>query len=494
MKGSRWRPTAIQPRSIAFRLIAAVLAVEFAAWLMAVALSFGYERHMHFRALGAVIHGHAEAIFGAVQEDANDNLQLMWADVHTPPDHYYEVFDEHGRLLGQSPNWEGIPLTEAPLEEDHHRPPFFFRTIHGHETMLLRWQGMRSIDADEPGRTRQASATVVYGIPTRKIWESIQETVEFYALCGVGLMLVTGPLIAWLLHHGLRPLRQLATLASGVSVNSWSFEPPPSAYKTPELAPLTHALQNVLQRLEKSFEQQRVFVSDAAHELKTAVAVVKSSLQLLGLKPRTVEEYKVGLERCLADCARLEEIVGKMLTLAREESTAPAQTIEARSDLAYNLGQTLEQLKTAAELRKVSMSLTVPMEGNNEAEIPVGISLEDSSLLFLNLLLNALQHSPAESSVETRLAVEEANHAQYAVVEIADHGDGIAAEALPHVFDRFYRGDPSRNRNTGGTGLGLAIAKAVAERARGSIAIASTPGQGTTVTVRLPMASKTPSV
>jgi signal transduction histidine kinase len=116
--------------------------------------------------------------------------------------------------------------------------------------------------------------------------------VEFYAAGSILLLLVTGPLIAWLLHRGLLPLRQLAALAGEVSVDSWQFSPPASARLTPELAPLTRAIENVLSRLERSFMQQRTFVSDAAHELKTAVAVIKSSLQLLGMKQRKPQEYQ----------------------------------------------------------------------------------------------------------------------------------------------------------------------------------------------------------
>jgi signal transduction histidine kinase len=134
--------------------------------------------------------------------------------------------------------------------------------------------------------------------------------------------MVTGPLIAWLLHRGLLPVRQLATLASDVSVDDrGTLIRRRARAMTPELAPLTEALESVLQRLERSFLQQKTFLSDAAHELKTAVAVVKSSLQLLNMKRRTGVEYKAGLERCLGDCQRLEEIVAKMLTLAREESS-----------------------------------------------------------------------------------------------------------------------------------------------------------------------------
>ncbi len=117
---------------------------------------------------------------------------------------------------------------------------------------------------------------------------------HFYAFGSLLLLLITGPLIAWVLHRGLLPLRQLAALAGQVSANSWEFSPPASARETAELAPMTNALENTLQRLQRSFEQQRTFVSDSAHELKTAVAVVKSSLQLLELKQRTPAEYHAG--------------------------------------------------------------------------------------------------------------------------------------------------------------------------------------------------------
>ena len=310
---------------------------------------------------------------------------------------------------------------------------------------------------------------MIYGGPTARVWESINGAVEFYALGSLFLLLVTGPLIAWLLHHGLLPLRQLAALASEISVDSWQFSPPASARTTPELAPLTNALESALQRLERSFVQQRTFVSDAAHELKTAVAVFKSSLQLLNMKPRSVKEYQSGLERCLADSLRLEALVADMLALARAESTAPGPQLSA--NLSECVRHTVAQLETVAALRNVQVSLGVL----NPNEVPISLTPEDCTLLISNLLLNALQHSPPASTVEIRLTPDAAQGVPTTVLTIQDHGDGIPAEALPHVFDRFYRGDPSRTRNTGGTGLGLAIAKAIVQKARGSISIASQP-------------------
>ena len=476
------------PRSIAFRLIVAVLAVELLSAVLVVFLSYGYERHTHFHAFDILLFGRANAILGAVQEadDAQDNLMLVKSDLRLPPGDIYEVYDSGGRLLGRSPNWQGAGLFPAPPPPHN---PFSEMTVNGRQYRVVHIHGSRLVDPGKPGGGTLRQVSILYGAPTDYVWRAIRGTVEFYAGGSAVLLLVTGPLIAWLLHRGLLPLRQLAALASKVSVDDWQFSPPESARATPELAPLTHAIESVLQRLERSFVQQRAFVSDAAHELKTAVAVVKSSLQLLGMKRRTAEEYKAGLERCLADCLRLEELVAKMLTLARAESAAPNSGLEPVADLADSLRRTVAELESIALLRGVPIEVAVQACG--ACRVPV--AEEDSCLLISNLLLNALQHSPPASKVEARLTPETGPETGAVVLEIQDHGDGIGPEALPHVFDRFYRGDPSRTRSTGGAGLGLAICKAIVQKAGGSIGLASQPdpnlpNQGTTVTVRLPLA------
>jgi signal transduction histidine kinase len=463
----------IHPRSIAFRLIVAVLAVELVSSVLTIFLSLGYERHTHFHSFDVMLHGRADSILGAVQdaEDEADNVMLNQADLHLPQEDIYEVYDANGRLLGRSPNWQGVAANTVSQEREN----YLHMTVNGLPYRVLLIHGSRIVDPGEPGGGKLRQVTILFGAPTYHVWRAIRGAVEFYAAGSLLLLVVTGPLIAWLLHRGLLPLRQLAALAALVSVDSWEFSPPASARLTPELAPLTHAMEGVLQRLERSFLKQRTFVSDAAHELKTAVAVVKSSLQLLGMRRRTAEEYQTGLERCLADSQRLEEIVAKMLTLAREESIASRPGPRPSTDLAECLRSAVAQLETVAALHGVQVEISAA------SACCVPLAADDCSLLISNLLLNALQHSPPASKVEIRLVTE----ADFTVLRIEDHGDGIDPEALPYVFDRFYRGDPSRTRSTGGTGLGLAICKAIAEKADGSIGLASQPGQGTTVTVRL---------
>jgi signal transduction histidine kinase len=468
------RPT-FGKTSIAFRLIAAVMLVELASAALVIVMAWGYERHSHFRSFDVMIHGRADSVLGAVQdaEDVGDNVMLDLADLHVPPDDVYEVWDGRGHLLGRSANWKGSAGMPVPGHNG-----IFRAEIRDRDYRLLFMRGTRIVDPGEPGGGKLRFVTILYGAPTERVWEAIYGAVEFYAAGMLLLVLITGPLIAWVLHRGLEPLRQLATMAGRVSADSWQFSPPASARETVELAPLTQALESALQRLERSFTQQRTFVSDAAHELKTAVAVVKSSLQLVGMRQRTPEEYQAGNERALADTVRVEELVAKMLTMARVESGTTNAVADGKCDLNQCLAQTVAELETFAVLRQVELAV----HGLPADTCAVSLNAEDCKLVLSNLLMNAIQHSPPRAQVELRVS------AQNGSVEIVvqDHGEGIDPAALPHVFDRFYRGDPSRTRATGGAGLGLAICKAIVAKAGGSIALTSDRGHGTTATVRLP--------
>ncbi len=129
-----------------------------------------------------------------------------------------------------------------------------------------------------------------------------------------------------------------------------------------------------------------------------------------------------------------------------------------------------------AELKRLQVLMSAA------GPVMVDIAPEELEILCSNLLLNALQHSPAGSAIRARVEQDETG----AEIAIEDEGDGIAPQDLPHVFDRFYRGDPSRSRNTGGTGLGLSICKAIASRWQSTIEITSDLGVGTRVMVRFP--------
>jgi signal transduction histidine kinase len=472
--------------SIARRLIVMVLLVELLSAICVTGVALVYERHAHFRAFDIMLRGRADSVFGAVQdaEDPDDNVMLDKGDFEVPAEDVYEVRDEKNHVVGRSQNWSGADPALVVSGHKPNRDQTVKLDINGMRYRGIVVHGLRLIDPGDKGGGIPRHVTVLYASPTRRVWRAVMGAVRFYALASLVLMAVTGVAMAWLLHRGLAPLRALAAEAAKVSASSWRFEPPEEVRATLELAPLTQAIENALQRLEESFAQQRRFTGDAAHELKTAVAVVKSSLQLLSMKPRAVEQYRAGLEKCQADCERMEEIVGKMLTLARFENVdGRPSRIALSADLGQCIIQVEEQFRSMAELRGVRVLLDLQ-------DSPIALSSEEATLLISNLLLNGLQHSGRGTQIDISVH----RNGGWVDLVISDQGQGIDSAALPHVFERFYRGDPSRNRNTGGTGLGLSICKAIVDAARGEIRLSSEQGAGTSVRVRLPVSESVSSI
>src|ERR1700678_4166259 len=144
---------------------------------------------------------------------------------------------------------------------------FFSVSASGIHYRALRIGGLRVVDPGDKGGGIPRRVTIFYGAPTERVWSEIWEAVAFYTATSLGLLVISGMLIFLLLNRGLAPLRELASEAAGVSVDSWNFVPPQRARMIRELAPLTAALETVLTGLEHSFGQQRRFVGDAAHEL-----------------------------------------------------------------------------------------------------------------------------------------------------------------------------------------------------------------------------------
>ena len=354
----------MKPYSITRRLIATVLLIELVSALSVTAVALFYERHAHFHAFDVLLRGRADSMLGAVQdaEDADDNVMLDGTEATFPADDIYEVTDAGGRILGRSANWPGEPTTRLSDQvKDQVNPGFhnsdegvFFQTsVLGKTYRVIRIQGLRIVDPGDKGGGIRRYVVIYYGSSVKRVWKAVLRAVSFYAISSLVVLACTGILMSWLLNRGLAPLRELAAGAERVSATSWTFLPPPEAKMSKELAPLVSALEVLLRGLQESFEQQRRFVGDAAHELKTSVAVVKSSLQLLGMKRRSTEEYLAGLERCLTDCERMEAIVAQMLTLAHVEESQTAQSTSFQTDISFCLHEVALRLETMAEAKGI---------------------------------------------------------------------------------------------------------------------------------------------
>ncbi len=463
----------MKPYSLTRRIIVAVLLVEMASALAFIGLAGVYEGVSHFRAFDVMLRGRADSMLGAVQdsEDSKDTLMLDGNQALVPKRDLYFVQEDTGRILGQSENWPDAPVFANKTKDNE----FANLTMNHRAYRFIRITGVRMVDPGDPGGGVARHVTILYGTRTQQVWETVAHAVEFFSAASLVLLAGTGLLMFWLLRRGLAPLYQIADHAAQVSVRSWKFSPPPSARAVRELAPLVQALETALAGLEQSFAQQTQFVSDAAHELKTSVAVVKSSLQVLMMRQRSPAEYAAGLERLQIDSDRMEELVASMLTLAGLES-GEEESAPIAIDLTDIVSDVVEQFRTMSEVAEIAL------EFHTETSIWVHADREKVRLLCSNLIHNALQHSSPGQTIRIKLR-REAGHAE---LRIIDQGSGIPAESLPHVFDRFYRGDPSRSRRTGGTGLGLAISRAIVIRFHGEIRLESAPGQGTTAIVCLP--------
>jgi signal transduction histidine kinase len=249
------------------------------------------------------------------------------------------------------------------------------------------------------------------------------------------------------------------------------------APRADEVGRLAATFDGMLDRLERAFAQQRQFVADASHEMRTPLAIIRSDLDILRRRPRSVaehEEFERGLDE---EIARLSALVEDLLTLARADSGQA----ELASEFVY-----LDALvaAVAAAVGRLAEAKGVALEMCLERDVAVMGDPARLHQLALNLLGNAVKYTPAGGHVRVTVGARDGA----ARLEVADSGVGIPTEDLPRVFDRFYRADEARSRAAGGVGLGLAIARWCAEAHGGQIAVQSRPGAGSVFTVSLPLA------
>jgi signal transduction histidine kinase len=457
--------------SITRRLTLSVLLLEFLAAVVLIALVTNHERRVKFEAFDADLRATSNALLGAVQEAASEDGSVMLdlRNVSLPPRAIYSVSVDNGHVLGARGKLPSIPPISPGM--------FFEAQISDHAFRFYLLKGERVIDPGSPGAVNH-EVTVVYGVPEGRTWHSIFEATRFFAFATLVLLGITAFLLTWLIRHFLLPIRELAHEAERVDAEHWAFQTPASSKRFVELRPLASAIEKTVARLQRSFEQQKRFTSDAAHELKTDLATIKSSVQLLGMRRRTVEEYERGLVLGLEDIARLEATVQKMLTLARLERGPKGE--KQSCDLVAALEDVVAQSQPFADIKQVQV-----VSDNLQGNTIVSLSQEDALLLCSNILINALQHSPLMGQVSVTMLQEQ----DTVILRFRDRGEGISEEDRPFLFDAFYRGDVSRSRRSGGTGLGLSICKAICDRAGGTISIANHPQGGAEVEIRLPILS-----
>ncbi|HEY2159094.1 MAG TPA: ATP-binding protein, partial [Isosphaeraceae bacterium] len=242
-----------------------------------------------------------------------------------------------------------------------------------------------------------------------------------------------------------------------------------------ELGRLAATLNGMIARLERSFDEIRRFTADAAHELRTPLAVMRNAAEVALRSPRDPGHYRRVLCDVLEEVERLTRLAEQLLFLCREDAgLVPLASGEVRLDDVVR--ETAEHMGAVAESKGVALAC--------DGLAPATVRGDEDQIrrLLFNLLDNAIKLTPAGGAVVVRLR----SLGGVARTEIADTGVGIPAEHLPHVLERFYRVDPARGREAEGVGLGLAICRSIAEAHGGAIWVESTVGRGTSAILSLP--------
>ncbi len=296
-----------------------------------------------------------------------------------------------------------------------------------------------------------------------------------YQLAATWLIVVAlGFGVGWLLiTRSLHPIRSISDSARRIANGDLS-QRIDSKETESELGQLTEVLNQTFSKLEHSFDQQVRFTADASHELRTPIAVILAKCQLALMRERSAEKYKEALSTCEASAQHIRRLVDSLLELARVDS-GEFQIIKIDGDLGRITEDCVHMLRMLAEAKQIEVHANCPAT-------PCSLDPDRINQVVINLLSNAIKYTQEGGRIEISTRTEP----NECIVTIADNGQGIAPEDLPHLFDRFYRADKGRSNERKSTGLGLAITKAIVEAHGGRIEVSADIGQGSSFSVHLP--------
>jgi heavy metal sensor kinase len=383
------------------------------------------------------------------------------------------ILDAQGRTVYISPAFHALSLPSAS----------FTNPLHG-----VPWQGTVTAHNGQAVRVHSVALTdnaIVFGV--LQVGESMAQltnTLQDITLALLGIspfVLLLGGLGAyWLAKRAFRPVIYLTQTARQIKAGDLHRRVPIPRARD-EVHELALTLNEMIRRLDQAFTQQRRFVADASHELRTPVTAIRSITDVALEDPVDFQECIVALREINAEAERLGRLLNDLLTLARaDEDQIPLEREPVRLDLlALDVAATMESLAVERGIElQVQANMPATVLGDTVRLIQVMMGLVD----------NALTYTHAGGKVIISVEAYRAT----ADFIVCDTGIGIAPDDLPHIFERFYRADPARSHAASGSGLGLSIADWVIQAHGGSIAVESKIGQGSTFTVTLPLAPSLP--
>jgi len=416
-----------------------------------------------------------------------ENPQLLEAKVATgrltlpslPSDYYIAILDAQGNqylgLISATGGGREVPnfssLTLETVRETQGIP--FDISVDRSARPDRQWR-MVALPLD------LARGSVVVALPTNTNRQIIAEYSVIGGRFGVFLLVLSGFSIWLTITSALRPLREVERTAAAVKAGKFSSRLLTRHGKT-EIGRLNRALNSMLDSIEtavsgkdKTLDQMRRFVSDASHELRTPLVTVRGYAELYRMGAITKrQDVAEAMQRIESEAIRMSGLVESLLTLTRMDELGNLETSET------DIAELADAVVKDASVANQKVSFRAVRIGKNFVGQVDGDRIKQ---VLTNLVANASRFAPDSSEVTLEIESREKDFA----IRIADHGDGIPESLRDKVFERFYRADNSRNRDTGGSGLGLAIAKSIVTAHQGKIWAEETEGGGATFVIEIP--------
>lgn len=400
-------------------------------------------------------------------------VESEWQGISTPQS-FARIVDETGRTLTETPGMKDrLPSGLFPATPKASGDVKFGRDVRSPTGQLFR---VVSTEVERPhGGGKQILQIAVDRSGDEAV---VRKSIRILALVLTAALLASLFAGYQIAYRGMLPVTSMAakaaTIESGTLGERLSVEGLPA-----ELRALAGTFNEMLGRLEGSFERLSRFSANIAHELRTPLNNLQGEAEVALSRSRSADDYREIVSSSLEEYERLSRIIDSLLFLARAES--PEMLLKRET---LDLGQELQTIKEFYEAAAEEKGVDI------HTEVPLPVAADIDRMLFQralgNLVSNAVAHTPPEGCIALR-AYREGHGVR---VEVADNGVGIPAEHLPHIFDRFYRPDGARSRNSGGFGLGLAIVRSIASVHGGEAEIQSEAGRGTTVRLTLPNVTK----
>ena len=381
--------------------------------------------------------------------------------------HRFQITDAQGRILFRSRFMAQVSLPKGDVDTSEIRAPQYSDLDLG---KLGRYRMLTTVI-----RNAQSEPILLQVLSPR---EAIQQEFQWY----LGVLLTTLPIVIavsliagyWLARQALVPLEYVAITAERISVEKLGQR---LEVQNPndELGRLALTLNSLFDRIQASYDQMRQFTSDAAHELRSPIAALRTQSEVALRSTRSVEEYQRVVRVTLEEVGYMGDLVDQLLLLSRHDAGYQSGYFEFLP-VDKLLLDVIDRARPVIEERGQTLVVSkFPLWSVKGDDIWL-------SQLFWNLLDNASKYTLPGGEIHITAGMDEDEW----WCSIRDTGVGIAPAHLPRIFDRFYRVDSSRTRNTGGTGLGLAICKSIVEAHRGRIHVESVVNEGTVFTVHLP--------